>query len=227
MNKKNKENDFKALIVMTFTPCTAELMDNVAIPCNPARVKGYEEIGVIINRNHIDYANVTISPDNPRIIQDLQITNGATPFVIYQPEKAGRNPFQATQTEQDSASGQYKKTVQFYFEGIGGKSAKDVVEPLKNGKYVVVLERMDKRGDGSFQVFGYQTGLKAITQVENEETGFWLITMECYEPYAEMSLYAGSYAASETAFKALVDAAPSNVTVPAITGPDDGGGLYE
>ena len=192
---------------MAFTPCTETLGANIAGDCSAPRIKGYEQQGFIVKRSDIDPTTTTISGTNPRIITNLGIKTGGVVAAVYN-HKQNPLPFGGTKTTYNRDTDQYDKIVQFYFEGIGGAAAKNVVEPLKTGEYVIVLERKDHRGDGSFQVFGYQGGLSAAknggAQVQDEETGYWLITLACQEPFAEISLFDTTYATTKTDFDAIV-----------------------
>lgn len=201
---------------MAFTPCTtAGLTTNIATPCAEPRIKGYEQIGLLILKSDIDLAVTTVSNTNPRIIDNFELKNdGGTPpvyrtaAVVYNSKK-NPLPFNGTQTVYNRDVDQYDKTVQFYYEGIGGDSSKGVVEPLKDGDYVLILERKHKTaaGKGSFQVFGWQKGLSAGNdggaQVQDEETGYWLMTMTTQEPYAEIEWLDTDYATTKAAFDAL------------------------
>ena len=189
---------------MAFTPCTSLLAANVATACSAPRIKGYEQIGVLIDRNDIDWENVT---GNGRTIDILPLLANKKVAVIYNSKK-NPLPFNGTQTAYNRDANQYDKTVQFYYEGIGGDAAKNVVEPLKDGDYVVILERKDKNGAGSFPVFGLQKGLSCGNdggaQVQDEETGYWLMTMTTQEPYAEIEWQKETWYATKSAFDALV-----------------------
>lgn len=188
---------------MAFTPCTAQLAASITADCDNPRVAGYEQIGLIVNKDDIDISALAINASNPRIIETLALRSGKTPFVIYN-NRNNPLPFNGTQTSYNGDTDRYDKTLQFYVEGIGGQNAADVVEPLKGGDYLVILQRKDHRGDGSFQVFGYQVGLKASEQVQDEDTGYWLITMTCSEPSAEIAYYKTDYATTKAAFDALL-----------------------
>lgn len=188
---------------MAFTPCSSALAANLASDCDNPRIAGYEQIGLIINKADLDLSALAVDASNPRIIKTIAMATGKTPFVIYN-NKNNPLPFNGTQTEYDSDADRYNKTLQFYYEGIGGAAAADVVEPLKGGDYLVILQRKDHRGDGSFQVFGYQVGCKATAQVQDEDTGYWLVTMECSEPSAEIAYFNTDYATTKTAYDALV-----------------------
>lgn len=192
---------------MAFTPCTASLAANLSADCSNPRVRGYEQVGLIFNRDDIDWTSVTYDASNSRIVKTLAMSGAATPFVIYN-QRNNPLPFDGSQTEYNSDTDQYDKTVQFYFEGIGAANSEDVVEPLKGGDYVILLQRKDHRGDGSFQLFGMQAGLKASAQVQNETDGYWLMTMTGSEPSAEVSFFNTDYATTKTAFDTLLALVP-------------------
>lgn len=188
---------------MAFTPCSALLAGNIASDCDNPRVAGYEQIGLIFNKEDIDYSALVVDASNPRIIKTIAAKTGKKPFVVYN-NKNNPLPFNGTQTAFNADNDRYDKTLQFYVEGIGGQNAADVIEPLKGGDYVVILQRKDHRGDGSFQVFGYQAGLKASEQVQDEDTGYWLITMTCSEPSAEVAYFDTDYATTKADFDTLL-----------------------
>lgn len=192
-----------ALTLAAFVPCSSALAGNLASDCDNPRIAGYEQIGVIFNRADVDWANLAVSASNPRIIEAIAASAGKKPYALYN-NKNNPLPFDGTNTTYNSDTDQYDKTLQFYYEGIGGGVSADVVEPLKGGEYIAILQRKDHRGDGSFQVFGYQSGLKANAQVQDETTGYWLMTMACSEPSAEVSFFDTDYATTKAAFDALV-----------------------
>lgn len=195
---------------MAFTPCTsAGLTANLALDCAKPRIKGYEQIGLIILKSDIDLTTTSVDAANPRIITALALKAAKKASVIYN-SKNTPLPFNGTQTAYNREADAYDKTVQFYYEGIGGSVSKNAIETLKDGDYIVILERKSKYGIGSFQVFGWQKGLSAGNdggaQVQDEETGYWLITMTTQEPFAEIewdSDGTGVYADTKSDFDAL------------------------
>ena len=194
---------------MAFTPCTNLLAQSLATACTEPRIKGYEAIGIIINRADIDWATVTVNANNPRIVETLPLVATKKAAVIYNSKK-NPLPFDGTQTTYNRDADAYDKVVQFYYEGIGGAAGK-TVEALKDGDYVVILERKSKYDVGSFQLFGYQKGLSAGNEggamVQDEATGYWLVTMATQEPWAEVELNAGAYDTTKATFDALVTGA--------------------
>lgn len=187
-----------------FVPCSASLAGNIASDCDNPRVKGYEQLGIIVNWDDIDWTALTYDAQNPRNLKTFVLKSGKKPFALYQ-NKNNPSNFNGTSTTYNSDTDYYDKVLQFYFEGIGGDDAANVVEPLKGGNYVAIVPRKDHRGNGSFQVFGLQSGLKATAEVQDEETGYWLITMNGSEPTAEVAFFDTDYATTKNAYDALVD----------------------
>lgn len=191
---------------MAFTPCTNLLAQSLATSCTEPRIKGYEAIGIIINRADIDWAAISVDALNPRIMDNMPLLATKKAAVIYNSKK-NPLPFDGTQTTYNRDADAYDKVVQFYFEGIGGASSK-AIEALKDGDYVVILERKSKYDVGSFQIFGYQKGLSAGNEggamVQDEATGYWLITMTTQEPWAEIEFKDLSYTLTKEAFDLLV-----------------------
>ena len=190
-----------------FTPCLGVISDNMSQDCDNPRVAGYEDIALIFNRSDIDWTAVTYDATNKRIVKSLAMATGKTPYVVYNP-RVNPAPFNGTNVTFNADNNRYDKTVQFYYEGIGGGAALNVVEPLKSGSYVMLMQRKDHRGDGSFQLIGMESGLKATAQVQDEETGYWLMTMNCSEPSAEVSFFDTDYATTKTAFDTLLALVP-------------------
>lgn len=192
---------------MAFTPCTNLLAQSLATPCDEPRIKGYEAIGIIINRADIDWSLVTADSGNRRMIDSLPLKASKKAAVIYNSKK-NPLPFDGTSTTYNRDADAYDKVVQFYYEGIGAIAAK-AVESLKDGDYIVILERKSKYANGSFQIFGYQKGLSAGNEggamVQDEATGYWLITMTTQEPWAEIEFNnTGGYNEIKEIFDTLV-----------------------
>lgn len=199
--KKFEDINFKK--AMPFTPCLGVLTGNLDTDCENPRVSGYEDVGLIFNRSDIDWSAVTVDVSNPRIVKTIDVMESKKPYVIYNP-RVNPAPFNGSNANFEQEANQYAKTVQFYYEGIGGAAAMNVVEPLKAGSYVILLQRKDHRGDGSFQLIGYQAGVTATAQVQDEETGYWLMTMTGSESFADVAFFDTDYATTKAKFDALL-----------------------
>jgi hypothetical protein len=193
-------------MLATFAPCIGVIAGNITQDCDDPRIAGYENVALIFNRSDIDWSAVTYDSTNKRIVKSLAVNTGEKPYVIYNP-RVNPAAFNGTNTTFDQETNRYTKTVQFYFEGIGGTDALNIVEPLKAGDYIVLLQRKDHRGNGSFQLMGFQSGLNSTAQVQDEVTGYWLITMECSEPSAEVAFFDTDFDTTKAAFDTLLGAA--------------------
>lgn len=192
-----------AFALAAFTPCLGVISANIEEDCDSPRVIGYEDTAIIVNRSDIDWSAVTFNASNRRIVENFAVLSGKTPYVIYNPRLS--NPsFNGTQTALNADNHLYTKTLQFYYKGIGGEASANVVEPLAKGEFVVILQRKDHSGHGSFQILGLQNGLYATEQVQDETTGYWLMTMVVDEPSAETELLKTNYENTKTLFDSLV-----------------------
>ncbi len=160
---------------MSFTPCGG-ITQNITNNCQP-RIKGFEQLGGIVNKK---YADVIF--ESGEIIL-YTISNG---FPIYQ-LRQNPKPFNSYKVEFQPDTNLYKKTIQFYFDGIGAENAKNVVDSLKDNEFMIVIERKEESIYGNEIFIGAQNGLHVTEMVEDEETGYWLITMETEEPASEIS----------------------------------------
>jgi len=160
---------------MSFTPCGG-ITQNITNNCQP-RIKGFKQLGGIVNKK--DVQELTTGGDT---IDRLILFNG---FPIYQ-LRQNPKPFNSYKSEFQPDTNIYKKTIQFYFDGIGAANAKNIIDSLKDNEFMIVIERKEKLND-SFIFIGVQNGLHVTEMVEDEETGYWLITMETEEPAAEIS----------------------------------------
>ncbi len=166
---------------MSFTPCGG-ITQNITNNCQP-RIKGFEQLGGIVNKKDI---------------QELQLSSGRIGYIsmsngypIYQ-LRQNPKPFNSYKSEFQPDTNLYKKTIQFYFDGIGAANAKNVIDSLKDNEFMIVIEKKEKLTYGNtfgntFIFIGAQNGLHATEMVEDEETGYWLITMETEEPAGEIS----------------------------------------
>ena len=160
---------------MSFTPCGG-ITQNITNNCQP-RIKGFEQLGGIVNKKYVEYFEIVDGDINRYLI-----SNG---FPIYQ-LRQNPKPFNSYKVEFQPDTNLYKKTIQFYFDGIGAENAKNVIDSLKDNEFMIVIERKEKYGNRHIFI-GAQNGLHVTEMVEDEETGYWLVTMECEEPAGEIS----------------------------------------
>ena len=160
---------------MSFTPCRG-ITQNITNNCQP-RIKGFEQLGGIVDKRFIIAIGVVNNG-----IRELHLYNG---FPIYNPRQSPK-PFNGYKVEFNPETNCYKKTIQFYYEGIGAANAKNIIDSLKDNEFMIVIERKEKL-NYAFIFIGAQNGLHVTEMVEDEDTGYWLITMETEEPASEIS----------------------------------------
>ncbi len=162
---------------MSFTPCGG-ITQNITNNCQP-RIKGFEQLGGIVNKKDVEYIAFVNG-----YVNGFSISNG---YPIYQ-LRQNPKPFNSYKSEFQPDTNLYKKTIQFYFDGIGAENAKNIIDSLKDNEFMIVIGRKEKLIYLNTYIFiGCQNGLHVTEMVEDEETGYWLITMETEEPAGEIS----------------------------------------
>lgn len=202
---------------MAYTSCSSVLNGNIAMDCDNPIVGGYTGLGVIVRLG----ANPTITRDatNPRKIKSITAVSGGV-FAI---NNAFVTPFTGSNTagNTDNGFGVYRKTVSMQIPLRGGDVSKNIIEPLVDDPegYLIILQKRDRVGDGSFEVIGSIGGARGdvstLTRDENANGGMWSVSMVCDEPYAEVALVGadGTYESAKTVFDALLD----GVTISTLT----------
>jgi hypothetical protein len=138
------------------------------------------------------------------------LQSGKKAHRVYVP---GKTPF--TGTSKALADGTYRKkftkTVNLVILDNGPDVVNDIINPLANGTFVVILENKYGGTDGknTFEVYGFEQGLSATALSDDkysEETdGGWSATLEeSSAPSAGIYLYSTSLSATRAALASLV-----------------------
>lgn len=192
---------------MAYTSCAAELAANIAQDCSQPNVAGYTGRAV-----YIPYSvspTLAKSASNARIISDISIDSSAK-VVAVDNSLVGDNSFAGSTTELNTDNGraEYQKTVALRVPQRGGAASLQVVEPLVTSPLggMMILEKRDTRGDGSFEVVGAERGLKAtsVTRNEYEAGADWQANLQTTEHFAEYVLFDTDYATTLAKFEALL-----------------------
>lgn len=188
--------------------CDSYISKDITVNCDSEQTRGLEDDGIIVNRNHIDFAKTEFG-DKKSIIKSLVLKAG---FRGYEVKSAGATPFTGTTTSM--VKGTYRNTwnstLPIVILANSPEVVEDIVEGLANGTFVVILRNKTKgeAGDSEYQVYGYHQGLMAET-IENdkysEETdGGWLATLsETGSPKAAMFLYNTDAETTASMFESL------------------------
>lgn len=192
------------------TLCESIIAHAIDWPCDDLVVKGLESDGVIINRSDVDFANCVLSSTNPNIIESLVLKTGKKGYLVNQ---LGNTPFTGTQStlEVGTYRNTFTNTVSLVVLNNGPAVAKDVIDGLANGTYVVILRNKHKgsTGDAEYQVYGYTQGLRA-SEITNDKysddtDGGWLVNLqETGVRKSAMFLWDTDAATTQAAYEALV-----------------------
>lgn len=195
---------------MATESCDYKLAADLVASCENSSVAGIRNTGWIINSDDIDRDSCARDASNPCILSTLVLKNGKKAYRMFVP---GKSPF--TGTNKAMATGTYRskftKTVGLVILDNGPDVVNDIINPLANGSFVVILENKygGKDGKNTFEVYGYEQGLSATALADDkysEETdGGWSATLEeAGAPSAGLFLFNDSVATTRTAIASLV-----------------------
>ena len=203
---------------MAYKSCSAKIAASIQQDCNKPLVGGYTGRAVIFPANDFARAEVVVSASNPREILSITLPpdGSVLPYVI---DNVFQTPFGGSSTAGNADNGRngYLKTIAVRIPMRGADVSKDVVEPLVKDPagFVVIVEKRDKVGDGSFEVIGYQNSLRgdiaSLTRDESANGGDWLVNLTTVESWAEVDLVGADedYASAKMNFELLSSFDPS------------------
>lgn len=195
----------------TTTSCDYKLAADLAADCNSTSTGGVRNNGFIINYDDIDFDASARDANNKFILTNLVLQTGKKAYRMYVP---GKSPFTGTNTAlvDGTYKKKYTKTVSLVILDNGPDVIKDIIDPLGNGKFVIVLENKyaGKDGKNTFQVYGFEQGLSANALTDDkysEETdGGWSATLEeTGAPSPALYLFNESATITRTALNSLVN----------------------
>lgn len=195
---------------MSTQSCDYKLAADLVANCENPSTKGLRNYGYIINYDDIDLESCVRDENNPNILTTIVLQSGKKAHRMYVP---GKTPF--TGTNKSLADGTYRKTftkgVNLVILDNGPDVVNDIINPLANGQFVVILENKygGKDGKNTFEVYGFEQGLTATALADDkysEDTdGGWSATLEeSGAPSAGIFLFNQSVAATRTALATIV-----------------------
>lgn len=188
--------------------CIGQIAGNIGLNCEHPIEGGYTGRGVYIPMEAVPV--LTQDANNPRIVTAIAIAQNAKVCSI---DNEGVTPFDGSQTTANNDAGyvRFVKQIAIKMPERGAEFAKDVLEPLvKSGRGgILVLEKIDRVGDGSFEILGAQSPAKVVdpatvTRQETANGGAWALTLQSTEVYAETVLFDTDYETTLAAFEALL-----------------------
>lgn len=203
---------------MIYTSCAAKIAASIQQDCNKPLVGGYTGRAVIMSAIDFERAEIVRSATNPREILSIVLPpdGSVLPYTI---DNVFAAPFTGSTTAGNNENGRnsYLKTLSVRVPMRGADVSKDVIEPLvkdPNG-FVVIVEKRDKVGDGSYEVIGYQNALRGdiagVTRDESANSGDWIVPLTTIEKWAEITLVGADedYASAKMNFEFLMSFDPS------------------
>ena len=150
---------------MALTLCPKLIADNISINCDKPIFTGLEPVAYIINKE--DISSITYDANNKHIVKAITLTSPAKAYKIYNPFKS---PMNGTQTSLNAGdvSNKFDNAVGFIVPDDGPGVAKDIIDPLANGEFVVIVANKweNTATDNKFQIYGMHRGLRA-TALDN------------------------------------------------------------
>lgn len=188
--------------------CVGTIAANIGLNCDSPLEGGFTGRGLLIPMEA--HPVLTRNAQNPRIIEAIAIDESAHVCVI---DNSGVAPFDGSNKTANDDAG-YRKFLKVIAGRIlarGAEVSKDVVEPLvKSGRgFIGVFEKVDKVGDGSFEVMGASSPLKCVdpASVQQSETangGATSFSLQTTEAWYETTLFKTDYATTLALFEALL-----------------------
>lgn len=155
--------------------CEHLIAADVAANCSNLIRAGVEQIGYIINKADIESISET-----DRVVDSIVLKTGKKAYRIQQ---LGAQPFNGTSSEMQE--GDYANTMNkvaaFVVLDNGPDIAKDIIEPLMNGEFVVIIENKykDATKRNAFEMIGWDSGAHAtaISQNKYENQSAWQVEL--------------------------------------------------
>lgn len=202
------------------TYCGEELGLDIYFDCSTLPIKGFKADAVLINRNDIDFAGITMQsnsgqdPNKSIVLATLPLKTGARGLMVRQ---AGNTPYSGTQItmEQGTFINTFNKELHLIVFAEKEDSVAFITDALAKGEFVAILRRKTPKGNTEYLIFGLDGGLKAteITQdfYSDDTNGAVAVTLtEEDAPVFERFLRAGTFPGNEEDTEALLEAMVSD-----------------
>lgn len=183
--------------------CFGKILASIARSCAHPLVKGNTGRALAFDWDDVDA--ITVS-DNK--VTALTLKESAKAIAI---ENNVETPFDGTNSASNADDGDrvHTKTFAFRIPERGADVSTKIVDPLVNSVhgFLIIVEKEDKVGDGSYEVLGVESGLKTnadgVTQSETENGGAIMVTMSGTQNVYQYTLAPTPDAgASETQYQA-------------------------
>lgn len=190
--------------------CDYLLAAAIGSDCAKPQVGGIEADGCIMNRKDIDFASLARDSQNPSIVTNLALKTNKTGYPIVQ---IGNNPFSGSNIAFAAGSfkNKFNKVVSFLVYDHSPACTHDIIDPLANGEFVVILKNKFAGTDdkAKYEIFGLEAGLRQTEGTHDpfsEDTdGAWQVTLqETGAPTSGVFLYKTDASTTEAAYESLM-----------------------
>lgn len=194
---------------MAFTTCFGTVSSSISQNCSSPIVGGYTGRGVLVDLSL--NPTWTVDQTDNHIISAIAFPVSMTGAKFIAIDNVWTDAFTGSTTalSGDNARPEFTKTFTFRIPRRGSDVSTEFVEPLVFSPlgYAAVLEKMDRIGNGSFEVIGYRKALKVnsdgVSRNEYENGGDITVTMSTNENWFEVVYFSTDYATTLTAFEAM------------------------
>lgn len=161
--------------------CNQLIKDNINDSCDNPMFSGMDARAFIFNFADLKKLASDVEEDNPRIIKNFTFNSGTNPYYII---NARTNPYTGTNTtvEVGDYRNTFVRTVSLFIPKDGAQASMDILDPLVNGRFVVVLRNnyVNDLGDNEFQVYGYDRGMivSNMSQTKYENNDYWVVELQ-------------------------------------------------
>lgn len=162
--------------------CNVNLQNDILEDCDNPIFSGMNATAIIINKN--DIKSVVRDVDNRRIIRSITFNSYKHAYRLV---NFRQNPFTGTKTELEvnDTRNTFTRTFSAVIPTDGWNASKEIIDPLANGKFVVLVkndwEHVTTAGyvDNKWQVYGIDRGLTAssLSQTKYENNDAWLVEL--------------------------------------------------
>lgn len=205
-------NGVLGLLQMPWNDCAAAISASLQEECEQPLVGGYTGRAVMIQWSIAP--TFTVDATNKRMITAINLGESGKGIAVNNLQLL--SPFTGSNKAGNTDDGRRKILKTFSFSALvrGSKLTSQVLEGMYFGNgdgqgFVIVAEKVDRCGDGSYEVIGYEDPFMlnddGVTQDEYANGGAYILTGSCKETAFEYTFFDTDLATTKTAFEELLE----------------------
>lgn len=189
--------------------CIGDLAADIKMDCNHPLEGGYTGRAIILPESALNGLTLTRDASNPRIVKGIAFDEGEDMSTYgFLVDNVSMTPLDGSSTTGNGDAGypKFVKAMAIRIPERGAAVSKNVIEPLAFGRFVMIVEKEDKVGDGSIEIIGLQSALRCVdpSTISRQETangGAWTATLQCSEQFAEVVYFNTDYDTTHADFE--------------------------